>query len=441
MDVSLLITLAVIFGSTLLVSALSGLKKDRCLDDFHGFFVTVERKGKRPVYGTMYLLSTGFEIMYRDEVLDEQMHIERSYLFYRADYASIVAIYRSVDELTPENRQRRDRVYRRAFHPNILRRSWRWVTNFVNTATDSLTQALGLVLGGSHVVQTRVLAAGQAEVKGVAREVLTTVGTKYDPLLERLIGDYVVAHVTRDGQEVEYMGILKGYTTDFVELMDVYMAEPLVLNMRADGECDSRQTDVHSAEQASASRSLERELYVRVEDGALTLRNLSDRPILLGKLRFGDEGRRVNALLDAEQEMRYPLPTGTNTIEATLQVVVRFDMIVPRAISAIRHRAARYDPRQILGSPVVLELLGASDEEEKRARARIAADENDVEAMVNLAAVLTGLGRHDEAAEWLDRALQPPVRLPDDGALARLLQEVVQGELRRAGGKSAGLPS
>jgi len=80
-DISLLVTLGVIFASTLLVSALSALRKDRCLDDFDGFHVTVERKDKYPVYGTMHLVSTGFETLYRDEVLDGQMHLERSDLF------------------------------------------------------------------------------------------------------------------------------------------------------------------------------------------------------------------------------------------------------------------------------------------------------------------------------------------------------------------------
>ena len=433
MDISLLVTLGVIFASTLLVSALSALRKDRCLDDFDGFHVTVERKDKYPVYGTMHLVSTGFETLYRDEVLDGQMHLERSYLFYRSDYAGISAIYRYVDELTPANRRRRDRVYRRALHPSLLRRSWRWVTNFVNTATDSLTQALGLVLGGSQTIQARVLAPGQTEMKGLAKQVFTTVGTKYDPLLERLIGEHVVVHMIRDGEEAEYMGILKGYTTDFVELMDVYVPEPLVLDVEADGDCHARQTDVDSAEQASASRSLQHDLRMRMQDGVLALENHGDRPILLSQLTSDGERRRVNALVDAGSEVRYPVPADTTAIGLSLQVVLRFDVIVPRTTSAIRHRAAPYDPRHILGSPVVLEPLAASDEEQERARACLEADDHDTEAMVNLAALLTGLGQHEEAAKWLDRALEPPVDLPDGGAMARLLSELVQGELRRSG--------
>ncbi|MGC9360275.1 MAG: hypothetical protein ACP5G7_07875 [Anaerolineae bacterium] len=46
MDISLLITLGIIFAGTLLVSALTTLKKDPRLDDFDGFHVMVERKGK-----------------------------------------------------------------------------------------------------------------------------------------------------------------------------------------------------------------------------------------------------------------------------------------------------------------------------------------------------------------------------------------------------------
>lgn len=430
-DVSLLITVGIIFGSTLLVSALSALRKDRCLADFDRFHVTIERKGERPVFGTMCLVSTGFETLYRDEVLDDQMHLERSYLFYRADYANILAVYRYVDDLTPENRKRRDLVYRRALRPNVVRRAGRWVTNFMNTATDSLTQALGLVLGGSRMVQTRVLAPGQAEMKGLAREVFITVGTKYDPLLERLIGKEVVIHLMRDDQEVEYMGVLKGYTTEFIELMDVYVPQPLVLEVTRRQPCSAKLADENRAEQLFANRALQQDVCLQVDDRCLMVRNLGDRPMLLSKVTLNGERKRVNALIDAGQAVRYPLPCTGNKLEVTFLVVLRFDMIVPRTVSAIRHRASRRDPRQILGAAVVPGPL-CSNEEEKQARARLALDEDDVEAMVNLAAVLAGSGRFDEAAEWLDRALLPPVRLLDGGALARLLLELVRSEQRRA---------
>jgi len=81
----------------------------------------------------------------------------------------------------------------------------------------------------------------------------------------------------------------------------------------------------------------------------------------------------------------------------------------------------------------VLEPLQSTDEEEKAARTRLDADGDDAEAMVNLAAVLAGLGRFGEAAEWLNGALSRSSRLPDGGALARLLLELVQGELGRSG--------
>ena len=433
MDISLLITVGIIFLSTLLVSALSALRRDRCLADFDRFHVTVERRGKRPVYGTMCLVSTGFEMSYREEVLDDQMHMESSYLFYRADYPNILAVYRNVDDLFPENRERRDRAYARAFRPNLVRRVRRSLTNFVNTATDSLTQALGVVLGGSRMVQARVLAPGQTEVKGLARELLTTVGTKYDPLLERLIGAEAVVHVVRGEQEVEYMGVLKGYTTEFIELMDVYVPQPLVMGVTCDATIAAECADGNNAEHVSARRTLQRDVCAQIANGHVVVRNLGERPLLLSKVEINGDLRRVNALVDADQEVRYPVGDATERVELTVQVVLRFDLIVPRTLSAIRHRASRYDPLHILGAPVVLEPLQSTDEEEKAARTRLDADGDDAEAMVNLAAVLAGLGRFAEAAEWLDGALSRSPRLPDGGALARLLLELVQGELGRSG--------
>ena len=431
MDTSLLITVGIIFLSTLLVSALSALRKDRCLGDLNGFHVTVERKDKPPVFGLMCLVSTGFELLYRDEVLDDQMHLEQSYLVYRADYGSVQAIYRNVDDLRPDNRQRRDRVYQRAFHPHPLTKAMRWVTNFTNTATDSLTQALGLMISGSRVVQARVLAPGQTEVKGLARELFSTVGTKYDPLLERLIGEHVVVHLLRGDQEIEYMGVLKGYTTEFIELMDVYVPQPLVMRVTPDEATAAACADRNSAELASAREALERDVCVRLEPGQVMVQNLGERPLLLSKIRVDGSLRRVNALVDAGRQVCCPIAGEPGAVELTLQIVLRFDMVVPRTVSAIRHRASRYDPRHILGGPVVLEPLQATEEEERQARVRLEADGEDAEAMVNLAAVMVGQGRVAEAAEWLDRAMKSAGRLPDNGALAQLLADLVGRELNR----------
>jgi hypothetical protein len=46
-------------------------------------------------------------------------------------------------------------------------------------------------------------------------------GTSFEPLLERHIGKRVVLELTKGGKIFEYPGVLKDYTAEFIEIMDV----------------------------------------------------------------------------------------------------------------------------------------------------------------------------------------------------------------------------
>ena len=102
--------------------------------------------------------------------------------------------------------------------------------------------------------------------------------------------------------------------------------------------------------------------------------NLAELNTLAGEIR--------NLIVNTVAATGGHLASSLGAVELTLQIVLRFDMVVPRTVSAIRHRASRYDPRHILGGPVVLEPLQATEEEERQARVRLEADGEDAEAMV-----------------------------------------------------------
>ena len=58
-------------------------------------------------------------------------------------------------------------------------------------------------------------------------ELRSSAGTAYEPLLERHIGKRVIAEMIRGDRVVEYAGVLRDYTSDFISVMDVdyYMNE------------------------------------------------------------------------------------------------------------------------------------------------------------------------------------------------------------------------
>ncbi len=86
---------------------------------------------------------TGFELIYRSDMADDEGHMETSYVFYKDEYADIQAIYRHARDLTPEPQKRRARERERSLHPGILRRfAKRSLRNFLSTAADSFAEAL-----------------------------------------------------------------------------------------------------------------------------------------------------------------------------------------------------------------------------------------------------------------------------------------------------------
>ena len=61
-------------------------------------------------------------------------------------------------------------------------------------------------------------------VSQMKQELMDSAGTSFEPLLERYIGNKVVLEMIKGEKILEYCGVLKEYTADFVEIMDVNYA-------------------------------------------------------------------------------------------------------------------------------------------------------------------------------------------------------------------------
>ena len=56
----------------------------------------------------------------------------------------------------------------------------------------------------------------------MGQNIIGYAGTQYDPLLEHYVGTKVVVEVTEGDVVHEHIGILKDYTADFLEILDVH---------------------------------------------------------------------------------------------------------------------------------------------------------------------------------------------------------------------------
>lgn len=410
MSLGFIITMVLLGLTAFLGAFLQARAKDKVLSHFDRYHVTVEKKNGRIIWGTMRLHPTGMELIYKYDVLDEQGHIETSYMLYKGEFRELQGIYRYVDEMTEENKARREKDLRDSFHPSPFRLLRRKSRNFMNAAADALQAMLDLIIRSTRPGGQRIAFQGQRQMRKVGKSLVGYVGNAFDPMLEEYIGEKVVVEVEEDGVVYEMVGILKDYTSDFLEVLDVQRPESHQIRLTAE-----------------EMEKIEGDIELAIQDGDLHIRNTSSQPLLLHGLETPNRVQEVNAVMDYDDEIIIKLEPGEvlADIQLEFKVIREMDMICPRGHSLVRHGAERYDATSLFDFGQVLGDFVLGDDEESRYRKEVEERPGDGTCMVNLALLLLRRGELAEAIEWLEKALEVPETLVDRGKLA-------QRELRKA---------
>jgi len=197
--------------------------RDKCLKDFSRNMVTMEVTTGKIIWGKLRVENTGLEFIYPQMHKDEDGHDEASYILYKYEYPNITALIRFHDELCERNKKEREKELKRTYHPNVLRRAKRKIINIFKTVRDSVMEVVSLLISQARKATAAgaVLTSQEKYVSRMQQEVIGTVGTSYEPLLERYIGHKVVLDFIKGDKKFEYCGVLKDYTAEFVEIMDV----------------------------------------------------------------------------------------------------------------------------------------------------------------------------------------------------------------------------
>ncbi len=416
-DVSLLVTLAAIFAATLLGSYLQTRRKDPCLGAFDGYHVTLQLENGKLIWGELQVEPSGLELCYRRAVQDGH-HLETSYVLYADEYGQIHAFFRFADELTPENQARREQDIRRSFHPNFWQRSKRRLRTFLATARESMAAAVGVLVGRARKPAARYITdTGETYLKQLGVDAISHAGTSYDPLLERFIGRKVVVEMLEGGEVHEHVGILKNYTADFLEILDVQYPFPQSVSI---GEQDHPAADW-----------LE---WTRTDEG-LVVHNRAPHPLFLRRL-VSPDGQEVplSAVVAPDEEAHIQLPQDFLHGRMEVRRVRELDMVIPTTRGVIRHRAEHLDqdmdPLELLDRVFDVGYLIRQDERTRRReealRARLAQDHLNGPAAVELATLLIQRGDLDEAERWLRPVLTIRRSLPDNGRRAEMLLREIQ---------------
>ncbi len=223
------LTIIFIILATLVAAFIRRLTRDKCLKDFENNEVTLERDDSKVAWGKLVVENTGLELLYPSTHKDSDGHIERSYILYKYEFPHILVLVRYHNQLSEKNKKKRQIQLKKTYHPGLFRRMNRRIKNFFKTMRDSVMEVINILVSQAKKVSPagRMISSQDKYVNQMKTDLVGTVGTSYEPLLEKYVGRKVVLEMVRSETVVEYCGVLKNYTADFIEIMDVdYKAKP-----------------------------------------------------------------------------------------------------------------------------------------------------------------------------------------------------------------------
>ncbi len=222
LDNVLLFTILIILGLAVFGAVLKARRRDICLKSFSGYLVYTRLKDGKQIWGQLVTDATGIEMQYRADHPDAQGHVESSYIIFTNEFPNIYLIIRFLDELTEKNAKRRQKMLDRSYRPNIIRRVRRKIRNWFNMIRDAVSQAFTSMLTAATKAGPAPVTTQQKSVSGSGKELVEWFGNAYDPILERHIGRHIVVEVTSpEGVILEYVGVFREYSGDYLEVMDV----------------------------------------------------------------------------------------------------------------------------------------------------------------------------------------------------------------------------
>lgn len=325
---STLLTIAVILVFATVIALVQARRRDRCLKSFSDFRITLAEQDGDLTWGHMELYPTGIEILYDSPAANEEGYSEASFLFFKEQYEAIDALYRYSEGLTTEEQERRRKVIEQTRNPSFIRRLRRKLRNWIGMVRDALMQAVTVAIGAAKAQRPGgvVLGTQEAQIKALSSEVIGHTGNAFDPLLEEHLFRRVVVEVTRSGVTWNYCGLLKDYTSQFLELVDARPARGAAKDHR----------------QLRPGTTGEYGVRVAMESGKVIVRNEGKQICYVDHIVADDWRREMHVVLAPGfgADLRLPAPIDSEAVEVTVGPVESIDMVVPRRHAIVRHAVA-----------------------------------------------------------------------------------------------------
>ena len=217
------ITIGFIFVATIVAAFIKGRIKDKCLKSFSNFLIHLEKPDGKLIWGKLNVEHTGIELEFPKPYQDPGGYTKSSFILYKSEFGNIHSLIRFLDELGEKEKSLREKELKKTYHPSFLRRLGRKLINFFNTVKDSILDVMNLFMGKmkSGNPLGNVLSSQAKYTSKVQGEMMNMMNTSYEPLLEKHIGKKVIVELIKPDQKLELVGILKDYTSEFIEILDV----------------------------------------------------------------------------------------------------------------------------------------------------------------------------------------------------------------------------
>lgn len=217
------ITIIFIILATVVAAFVRRRSRDKCLKDFLHDLITLEETTGKIIRGKLRVENTGLEFTYPTSHKDENGHDETSFILYKYEYSNIRALIRYHDELSEDAKKDREKELKRTYHPRFLRKLKRKIQNVFKTVKDSVMEVVNLLISQAKRTTPAgaILTSQDKQISQIQKDFVGSVGTSFEPLLERYIGHRVVLELIKGEKLFKYSGVLKDYTAEFIEIMDI----------------------------------------------------------------------------------------------------------------------------------------------------------------------------------------------------------------------------
>jgi len=325
------IMLIMVFLTAIIGTFVGQRNRDRCLKKFNRFAVTIIEQGGRAIWGTLKVFSNGIEVLFSSPFSDDRRVVKQSFLYYQSELAKLLTITRYLDEITiPRQQRRRRRQIRKMARPGLLTRTGRRLRNFVNTFRDAIAKSFGMAIAQAQKTsRSTVIKTGAGDITSMGTTLIGQAGNAYEPMLEQYFGREVVAEIVNPADPAKGVVEVSGYLGE-------YSAAHLLL-------VNCTQT---IAEEITIPEDHHLLLAQQLEAGrqgtTVTVYHRGTYPVTVTGVAWGETARPLDVDVPPGGSATFELdaePPPGERLHVRLRATRTFDVVIPRTIAVVRHKA------------------------------------------------------------------------------------------------------